>query len=141
MAEYDNVITVTLDDGEVVDNRLTGTITNAAGPDGLYGNFYGVMGPSYSVAEPLDMNPRLRHLLPPGEATWELDLTTQQMRISKNNITSTMIFTDHPNLVSAPNTPFRFVLPNAGNEPARDNFYNNMWRSSTDLIYVMEKVQ
>lgn len=135
MAEYDNVVTVTLNEGEVVNNRLTGTITNDAGPDGLYGNFYGIMAP-HSVTEPLDMNPRLRHLLPPGESAWELDLTTQQMRISQNNITSTMIFANDGSTVR-----FRFILPSAADEPYRtdDNFYNNMWRSSTELFYVMSK--
>ena len=38
------------------------------------------------------MNPRLRHLLPPGESQWTLDLTTNQMKITQNNVSSTMIF-------------------------------------------------
>lgn len=132
LAEYDDRITITL--GEMTDNALTGTIVHTAGVDGAYGNFYGVMAP-YSVAEPLDMNPRLRHLLPPGEARWTLDLTTNQMKITQNNVTSTMIFGEEGS-----NTLFRFLLPDAGKEPGRDNFYDNMWRSSTELFYVVHKV-
>jgi hypothetical protein len=130
LAELDNVITVTMNP-EVVNNRVTGTITNAAGPDGEYGSFQGAEG-SYIV----DMKPRLRHLLPEGEATWELDLTTQQMRITKNNVTSTMTFAPEYD-----NMRFNFKLPDASGEPYSDyNFYNNMWRSSTDLFYIMKKV-
>ena len=115
---------------------LTGTITNTPGLDGEYGHFWGVYSP-YSEAEPLDMDPRLRYLLPPGEASWKLELTTGQMRITKDNITSTMIFgTDEWD-----NTLFRFILPDAGGEPARDGFYDNMWRSSTELFYVMIKIK
>ena len=85
---------------------------------------------------PLDMNPRLRYLLPPGEAKWRLDLTTEQMRITKENVTSTMIFGKD----EWDNTLFRFILPDAGKEPPRDGFYDNMWRSSTELFYVMKKI-
>jgi hypothetical protein len=133
--EFDNVITVTMN-SEVVNNRVTGTITNAAGPDGEYGSFEGIMSP-YSAEEPLDMNPRLRHLLPEGDATWELDLTTQQMRISKNNITSTMTFVTEGDYVR-----FNFKLPDASGTPSEgNNFFDNMWRGSTDLFYVMQKVE
>lgn len=132
--EYDNRITITLNE-EMSGNSLTGTITNNAGSDGEYGNFYGVF-PPYSDEEPLDMNPRLRYLLPPGEAEWELDLTTQEMKITKDNITSTMIFGE-----SGGNVTFRFLLPSAVNEPSRDSFYDNMWRSSTELFYEVYKME
>lgn len=132
LPEYDDRVTITL--GEITDNALTGTLVHDAGEDGEYGNFYGVMAP-YSVEEPLDMNPRLRHLLPPGESQWTLDLTTNQMKITQNNVTSTMIFGEEGG-----NTLFRFILPDASGEPSRDNFYDNMWRSSTELFYVMYKV-
>ena len=33
-----------------------------------------------------------------------------------------------------------FLLPSAAGEPGRDSFYDNMWRSSTELFYVMYKV-
>lgn len=125
-------MTITL--GEITDNALTGTLVHSAGEDGAYGNFYGVMAP-YSVESPLDMNPRLRHLLPPGESQWTLDLTTNQMKITQNNVTSTMIFGEEGD-----NTLFRFILPDASSEPSRDNFYDNMWRSSTELFYVMYKI-
>ena len=107
---------------------------HSAGDDGAYGNFWGVYAP-YSVEAPLDMNPRLRHLLPPGESQWTLDLTTNQMKITQNNVSSTMIFGTEGN-----NRLFRFLLPSAAGEPGRDSFYDNMWRSSTELFYVMYKV-
>ena len=77
----------------------------------------------------------LRHLLPPGESQWTLDLTTNQMKITQNNVSSTMIFGTEGN-----NRLFRFLLPSAAGEPGRDSFYDNMWRSSTELFYVMYKV-
>lgn len=132
LAEYDDRVTVSL--GRITDNALTGTIVHTAGQDGAYGNFYGVMAP-YSVKEPLDMNPRLRHLLPPGESQWTLDLATNRMKITQNNVTSTLIFSREGG-----NTLFRFILPDASGEPSRNNFYDNMWRSSTELFYVMHPV-
>lgn len=135
LPEYDDHVIIEMDETPE-DNMLTGTITHTPGLDGEYGHFWGVYSP-YSESEPLDMDPRLRHLLPPGEATWKLDLTTGQMRITKNNVTSTMFFgTDEWD-----NTLFRFTLQNAGNEPSRDGFYDNMWRSSTELFYVMTKIK
>jgi len=134
LPEYDDHVIITMDD-EPKDNMLTGTITHTAGLDGEYGHFWGVY-PPYSEEAPLDMDPRLRHLLPPGKASWKLDLTTGQMRITKDNVTSTMIFgTDEWD-----NTLFRFPLLSAGGEPSRDGFYDNMWRSSTELFYVMVKI-
>ena len=131
LPEYDDRVTITL--GEISDNELTGTLVHSAGDDGAYGNFWGVYAP-YSVEAPLDMNPRLRHLLPPGESQWTLDLTTNQMKITQNNVSSTMIFGTEGN-----NRLFRFLLPSAAGEPGRDSFYDNMWRSSTELFYVMYK--
>lgn len=134
LPEYDNTVTITMDK-EMSGNNLVGKIVHDAGNDGLYGNFYGVLAP-YSVEAPLDMNPRLRHLLPPGESDWELDLTTNQMRITKDNVTSTMFFGDD----QYGNKLFRFTLPDAGQEPSRDGFYDNMWRSSVELYYAMFKI-
>jgi len=133
--EYDNHIIISLDE-EPGDNMLTGTIENTAGADGEYAHFWGVFAP-YSEEKPLDMDPRLRHLLPPGLATWKLDLTTGQMKITKDNVTSTMIFgTDEWD-----NTLFRFLLPDAGKEPSQNGFYDNMWRSSTELFYVVQRIK
>ena len=50
-------------------------------------------------------------------------------------LASTMIFGTEGN-----NRLFRFLLPSAAGEPGRDSFYDNMWRSSTELFYVMYKV-
>ena len=132
--EYDNRITITMD-GEVKNNKLTGKITNSAGSDGKYGNFWGVYLP-YSNEEPLDMNPRLRHLLPPGEALWELDLTTNKMTITKDNISSTMFFGGEGST-----RKFRFSLPSAASEPSQNEFHDNMWRSSYELYYEVFKIK
>ena len=132
--EYDDRIIITVNP-EPVGNSLTGTITHTPGADGEYGHFWGVY-PPYSVEEPLDMDPRLRYLLPPGEATWQLDLTTSQMKITKDNVTSTMTFGEEDD-----NKRVRFILPSAGSEPSRDGFYDNMWRSSTELYYVVYKLK
>ena len=135
--EYDNRITIEMNEG-VVNNKLTGQITNAAGGDGEWGNFYGVLAP-YSSDEPLDMNPRLRHLLPPGTADWELDLTTGKMSITKDNITSTMTFDDAA--AGSSTRRFRFILPSAAGEPSLNGFYDNMWRSSYELYYEVYKLK
>jgi len=131
--EYDNRITITMNEG-VVKNKLSGTITNAAGADGKYGDFYGIYAP-YSKEEPLDMNPRLRHLIPAGTAEWELDLVTNKMYITKDNITSTMVFSGEGNT-----RRFRFLLPDASKEPSLNGFYDNMWRSSYELYYEVYKI-
>lgn len=132
--EYDNRIIITMNEG-VVNNKLSGTIENTPGADGQYGNFYGILSP-YSREEPLDMNPRLRHLLPPGLAQWELDLTTNKMSITKDNITSTMTFSGEGST-----RRFRFILPSAVNEPSLNGFYDNMWRSSHELYYEVYKMK
>ena len=135
LPEYDDHIIIEMDDTPE-DNMLTGKITHTPGADGEYAHFWGVYAP-YSETAPLDMDPRLRHLLPPGEATWKLDLTTGQMRITQANVTSTMIFGSD----EWDNTLFRFPLPDAGKEPSQNGFYDNMWRSSTELFYVVIKIK
>lgn len=132
--EYDNRIQIDINEG-VRDNKLTGTITNEAGADGEYAHFWGVLSP-YSVESPLDMDSRLRHLLPPGKSDWELDLTTNKMSITKDNITSVMTFGDRGD-----NVLFRFSLPSAAGEPSQNGFYDNMWRSSYELYYEVFKMK
>lgn len=131
--EYDNRIQIDVNEG-VRDNKLTGTITNEAGADGEYAHFWGVLSP-YSVGSPLDMDSRLRHLLPPGTAEWELDLTTNKMSITKDNVTSVMTFGER-----GENRIFRFALPSAAGEPSQNGFYDNMWRSSYELYYEVYKM-
>ena len=133
-SEYDNRIQIDINEG-VTDNKLTGTITNEAGADGEYAHFWGVLSP-YSVEAPLDMDPRLRHLLPPGTSDWELDLTTNKMSITKDNITSVMTFGERGD-----NRLFRFSLPSAAGEPSQNGFYDNMWRSSYELYYEVYKMK
>lgn len=131
--EYDNRIIITMNEG-VKDNKLTGEITNTPGADGEYGHFWGVFSP-YSKEEPLDMDPRLRYLMPEGTSTWELDLTTNQMKITNGNVTSTMFFGER-----GEDRLFRFSLPSAGGEPSQNGFYDNMWRSSYELYYEVFKM-
>ena len=130
--ELDNVIIVDMQP-EMVDGKFVGTITNDAGADGLWGEFKGVWPGEYPEDAPLDMNPRLRHLLPPGESDWVLDLTTNEMKITNRNITSTMTFeTDEWG-----NMVFVFNLPNASQEIGGSNFYDNFWRSSYRFTYIV----
>lgn len=134
--ELDNVIIVRMN-SEMVDGKFTGTITNDAGADGAWGEFKGVWPGEYPEDSPLDMNPRLRHLLPPGESDWILDLATNEMRITNRNITSTMTFeTDEWS-----NMVFAFNLPNASQEIGGSNFYDNFWRSSYKFTYIVNEVE
>ncbi|MDR2146636.1 MAG: hypothetical protein LBE91_09290 [Tannerella sp.] len=132
--EYDNRIIVTLDD-EMNGNNLTGTIINDAGADGKWSNFRIVIG-FYSPDNYLDMNPRLRYLLPPGQSQWSLNLTTNEMKITQNNITSTMKF----RVNTWGGWDFVFPLPDATGEPWTNNEFSNMWRSSTELFYSVTKI-
>ncbi len=134
--EYDNTITVKMDPN-MVNGEFMGTITNDAGADGQYGSFMGVYPGEYTVEDPLDMNSRLRYLIPPGESTWALNLSTNEMKITQNNITSTMTFGSD----SWGNTLFDFALPNAAGDPSGSNFYNNFWRSSYKFSYILKKME
>jgi len=68
----------------------------------------------------VDMNYKLRHLLPTGESYWELDLNTLTMSIgvSKDEITSTakLVPTDT-------GVTLQFEIPYKDNEPTWN--YNN----------------
>ena len=130
--ELDNIITIDMNT-EMVDGKFTGTITNDAGADGAWGEFKGVWPGEYPEDAPLDMTARLRHLLPVGESSWILDLTTNEMKITNRNITSTMTFeTDEWG-----NMVFVFNLPNAAQEIGGSNFYDNFWRSSYRFTYIV----
>ena len=134
--ELDNIITITMNE-EMVDGKFTGKIINAAGADGLYGSFKGVYPGEYTEDAPLDMDPRLRHLIPAGESDWMLDLSTNQMKISKNNITSTMTFSRD----TSGNLFFDFALPDASGDTPGNNFYNNFWRSSYKFSYIVRAAE
>ena len=134
--ELDNIITITMNE-EMVDGKFTGKIINAAGADGLYGSFKGVYPGEYTEDAPLDMDPRLRHLIPAGESDWMLDLSTNQMKISKNNITTTMTFSRD----TSGNLFFDFALPDASGDTPGNNFYNNFWRSSYKFSYIVRAAE
>lgn len=135
-AELDNRLIVEMDP-EPIDGKFTGRIVNDAGADGAYGSFLGVYPGEYTAEEPMDMNPRLRHLIPAGESDWTLDLATDEMKITRNNITSTMTFRrDGSDLVF-----FDFALPDASGDLPGSNFYNNFWRSSYRFSYIVRKVE
>ena len=82
------------------------------------------------------MDSRLRHLLPLGKSEWELDLTTNKMSITKDNVTSVMTFARRGD-----NVLLRFALPSAASEPSQNGFYDNMWRSSYELYYEVYKMK
>lgn len=134
--EFDNIITITMDE-ELVDGQFTGKIVNDAGADGRYGSFKGVYPGEYTEDDPLDMDPRLRHLIPAGESDWVLNLATNQMRITRNNITSTMTFARD----ASGNVFFDFALPDASGDTPGSNFYNNFWRSSYRFSYIVRKAE
>ncbi len=80
--EMDNTIEWKLDGFR--NGKPYGTIMNNAGADGLYG--------TYNIGEvPLDN--RLRHLLPTGESTWEMDLATNEITIMKGGTIARAIVT------------------------------------------------
>lgn len=132
--EYDNIITVNMQP-EMVNGKFTGTIINDAGADGKYGDFKGIYSGEYTTDNPLDMNTRLRYLLPPGQSSWTLNPVTNEMKITQNNITSTLTFSSD----SWGNTLFRFALPDGSGDPVGKNFYNNFWRSSYRFTYILKK--
>lgn len=134
--ELNNIITVNMN-SEMVDGKFTGTIINGAGVDGKWGDFKGIWEPEYTEDAPLDLNPRLRHLLPPGESDWILDLATNEMKITNRNITSTMTFdTD-----TWGNMVFAFALPDASKDLGGSNFYDNFWRSSYKFCYILNPLE
>lgn len=77
--EMDNTIEI-IKDG-VRDGTPYGRIINSAGEDGEYGSF--------KLSDDVDLNPKLRHLIPIGESDWEINLDTNVITISKDGITST----------------------------------------------------
>lgn len=87
--EFDNSIVI-LSEGYNGD-RPNGKITNNAGVDGQYGNY------DHPDAD-VDLNAKLRHLLPEGESYWEIDLSTNTIYFgtSKDDLTSQakMVSTD-----------------------------------------------
>lgn len=81
--EMDNTIEI-IKDG-IRNGRPYGRIINSPGEDGEYGSF--------KLSEDVDLNPKLRHLIPTGESTWEIDLATNVITIAKSGITSSAIVT------------------------------------------------
>ncbi|MBO0591761.1 hypothetical protein I2486_10115 [Cellulophaga sp. E16_2] len=79
--EFDNEIVV-VSEGYNGD-RPNGKITNNAGADGVYGDYN-------HVDADVDLNAKLRHLLPAGESYFEIDLATNTMYVgtSKDDLTS-----------------------------------------------------
>ena len=60
-----------------------------------------------------------------------------QSVITKDNVTSSMTFQNR----NGNSCSFCFDLPSAVDEPSQNTFYDNMWRSSTQLRYDVVKVQ
>jgi len=110
--EYDNEVVI-VEEG-LSDGKPFGKITNNAGADGQYADY------DMPDDDTVDMNYKLRHLLPTGESYWELDLNTLTMSIgvSKDEITSTakLVPTDT-------GVTLQFEIPYKDNEPTWN--YNN----------------
>lgn len=62
-----------------------GTIVNNAGADGLYGN--------YQIDPTVDLNLRVRHLLPAGESRWEVDMATNTVSFVHGTTTTSALVT------------------------------------------------
>lgn len=78
-AEMDNKIEWTLEGFR--NGKPYGTINNQAGEDDAYG--------SYKISDDVDLDLRLRHLLPIGESTWEMDLATNEVTIMQGSNVAT----------------------------------------------------
>lgn len=123
--ENDNEVVIVQDGQET--GKLFGTITNNAGTDGEYGDY------NISDDDAVDMNYKLRHLLPAGESYWELDLSTLVISIgaSSDEITSTakVVPTDS-------GLTLQFALTYKDNEPTwnYNNYDNYMcWSTQFDI--------
>lgn len=75
--EMDNSVQI-IKDG-IRNGRPYGRILNNAGADEAYG--------SYVVGD-VNLDPKLRILIPAGESAWEMDLSTNEMYIIKDGVTS-----------------------------------------------------
>lgn len=75
--EMDNSIRIVKDG--IRNGRPYGKIINSAGPDEAYGSF---------VVGNVNLNPKIRILIPAGESAWEMDLATNEMYIMKDGITT-----------------------------------------------------
>lgn len=81
--EMDNTIEI-IKDG-VREGTPYGRIINNPGDDEEYGSF--------KLSEDVDLNPKLRHLIPIGESNWEINLATNVITISKSGVTAQAIVT------------------------------------------------
>lgn len=75
--EMDNTIQI-IKDG-IRNGKPYGHILNNAGADIEYGDF---------VVGNVNLNPKLKVLIPAGESTWDIDLSTNEISIFKDGITS-----------------------------------------------------
>lgn len=123
--EYDNEIVIVQEglDGD----KSYGTINNNAGADGEYGDY------DMPDDATVDMNYKLRHLLPAGESYWELNLNTLTMSIgtSSEEITSTAQVVPTDTGIS-----LVFEIPYKDNEPtwSYNNYDNYMcWSYQFDI--------
>jgi len=78
--ENDNLIEWKFE-GVRASGKPYGTIVNNAGVDAAYGD--------YKIDDEVDLNLRVRHLLPVGTSTWEIDMATNEVSII-NGATTTI---------------------------------------------------
>jgi hypothetical protein len=119
--EMDNTIQI-IKNG-ILDGKPYGVIINNPGEDGEYGSF--------KLSEDVDLNTKLRHLLPIGESDWEINLDTNVMTITQNGVTSTAKVTKEGNGIrldyALPTYPPRWDYG------AYDNYYAWSYKYYIDL--------
>lgn len=124
--ELDNSVTIAYKGYE--NGRTFGTINNAAGSDGEYGVF---------ANDNVDISSKIRHLIPKGESTWQMDLATNTMYITKDGKTATAIVTKDGSTMK-----FVYELPFKPEEPYwdygdHDNFLS--WSYQYDITFSTAK--
>lgn len=118
--EMDNTVVFTYQTYE--NGRTKGVVVNGVGNDGSYGNY---------ANDKVDINGRVRHLLPAGESTWELDLATNIMYIKKDDVTS-----EAKVVKTVAGMTLQFTLPYKSEPPywdygAHDNYLS--WSTQFDI--------
>lgn len=111
--EMDNSIQI-IKDG-VRNGKPYGRIINSAGTDAAYGSF---------SKSSVNLNPKLRILIPAGESTWEMDLSTNTMAIFKDGVTTNALVTKESFGIR-----LNYALPQTDRWNCRWDYgdYDNFW--------------
>ncbi|MFQ7386441.1 MAG: hypothetical protein ACLRM8_00740 [Alistipes sp.] len=87
LPEYDDRVTITLARSPTTNSPERSSIRPATTGRTAISGCHALQRRSPAGHEPASASP-----VPPGESQWTLDLTTNQMKITQNNVSSTMIF-------------------------------------------------